>query len=203
MGAAARSCRRFDPQALLCTDPAQEPLQIVRWFVQRWQLEVTFREVRDHLGVETQRQWSDKAIARTTPCLLGLFSIVTLLASRFDGRARVQVAPVPGTTSSGRPSPTALPQHGGQSGASRVSPCPGSRSTLQNFRQPSAKASPTPSATPPEWPNSSFQTIDDVRDAVRTFVGRYNAEWLIEKNGHRSPADMRTAWQEETFRRAA
>jgi len=48
-----------------------------------------------------------------------------------------------------------------------------------------------------------FQTIDDVRDAVRTFVGRYNAEWLIEKNGHRSPADMRTAWQEETFRRAA
>ncbi len=44
--------RRFDPQALLCTDLAQEPLQIVRWFVQRWQLEATFREVRDHLGVE-------------------------------------------------------------------------------------------------------------------------------------------------------
>jgi hypothetical protein len=85
-------CRRFDPQALLCTDLAQEPLQIVRWFVQRWQLEVTFREVRDHLGVETQRQWSDKAIARTTPCLLGLFSIVALLASRLDCRARVQVA---------------------------------------------------------------------------------------------------------------
>jgi hypothetical protein len=84
-------CRRFDPQALLCTDPAQDSLQIVRWFVQRWQLEVTFREVRDHLGVETQRQWSDKAIARTTPCLLGLFSIVTLLASRLDCRARVQV----------------------------------------------------------------------------------------------------------------
>src|ERR671921_3006414 len=53
--------RRFDPQALLCTDAAQDPLQIVRWFVQRWQLEVTFREVRDHLGVETQRQWSDNA----------------------------------------------------------------------------------------------------------------------------------------------
>jgi hypothetical protein len=85
-------CRRFDPQALLCTDPAQEPLQVVRWFVQRWQLEVTFREVREHLGVETQRQWSDKAIARTTPCLLGLFSIVTLLASCLDGRARIAVA---------------------------------------------------------------------------------------------------------------
>jgi hypothetical protein len=79
------------PQALLCTDPTQEPLQIVRWFVQRWQLEVTFREVRDHLGVETQRQWSDKAIARTTPCLLGLFSVV-LLASPLDRRTRLQVA---------------------------------------------------------------------------------------------------------------
>jgi putative transposase len=48
-----------------------------------------------------------------------------------------------------------------------------------------------------------FQTIDDVRDAVRAFVARYNAEWLIEKNGHRSPADMRAAWSEQTFRRAA
>ena len=79
---------RFDPQALLCTDPARDPLQIVRWFVQRWQLEVTFREVRDHLGLETQRQWSDKAVARTTPCLLGLFSIVTLLAARLGHQAR-------------------------------------------------------------------------------------------------------------------
>lgn len=48
-----------------------------------------------------------------------------------------------------------------------------------------------------------FQTIGEVRDAVRTFVIRYNVEWLIEKNGHRSPADMRAAWQEETFRQAA
>ena len=82
---------RFDPQALLCTDPARDPLQIVRWFVRRWQVEVTFREVRDHLGVETQRQWSDRAIARTTPCLLALFSLVTLLAARLDRRARSAV----------------------------------------------------------------------------------------------------------------
>ena len=57
----------FDPQALLCTDPAADPAQILEWFVLRWQLEVTFQEVRTHLGVETQRQWSDRAIARTTP----------------------------------------------------------------------------------------------------------------------------------------
>jgi hypothetical protein len=82
---------RFDPQALLCTDPGRDPLQIVRWFVQRWQVEVTFREARDHLGLETQRQWSDRAIARTTPCLLALFSITTLLAARLDRRARSAV----------------------------------------------------------------------------------------------------------------
>ena len=74
--------QRFSPQALLCTDLDRTPEQILGWFVQRWQLEVTFQEARAHLGVETQRQWSDLAIARTTPCLLALFSLVTLLAAR-------------------------------------------------------------------------------------------------------------------------
>jgi hypothetical protein len=71
---------QFDPQALLCTDPTVAPAQIIAWFVTRWQVEVTFHEVRAHLGVETQRQWSDLAILRTTPALLGLFSLVTLFA---------------------------------------------------------------------------------------------------------------------------
>ena len=70
----------FATQALLCTDLAVEPAQILEWFVLRWQLEVTFQEVRAHLGVETQRQWSDHAIARTTPILMGLFSWTTLAA---------------------------------------------------------------------------------------------------------------------------
>jgi len=70
----------YAPVGLLCTDATAEPLSIVTWFVQRWQLEVTFEAARRHLGVETQRQWSDKAIARTTPLLLGLFSWVTLVA---------------------------------------------------------------------------------------------------------------------------
>lgn len=69
-----------DPQALLCTNLVYAPTQIVSWFVLRWQLEVTFQEVRVHLGVETQRQWSDLAIARTTPILFGLFSWITAVA---------------------------------------------------------------------------------------------------------------------------
>jgi hypothetical protein len=68
------------PQAFLCTDLNADPIDILRWFVRRWSTEVTFAEVRRHLGVETQRQWSDPAIARTTPALLGLFSLITLWA---------------------------------------------------------------------------------------------------------------------------
>ncbi len=71
---------RFATQALLCTDRTVTPEQIMTWFVRRWQMEATFEEVRRHLGVETQRQWTELAIRRTTPVLLGLFSLVTLLA---------------------------------------------------------------------------------------------------------------------------
>jgi len=73
------------PQAFLCTDLDADPLDILRWFVRRWSIEVTFAEVRRHLGVETQRQWSDPAIARTTPALLGLFSLITLWAQHLCG----------------------------------------------------------------------------------------------------------------------
>lgn len=82
---------KFKPQALLCTDLKADPIQILKWFVMRWQLEVTFREVREHLGVETQRQWSERAIARTTPVLLGLFSLVTLLAHQHARRRRLPI----------------------------------------------------------------------------------------------------------------
>jgi|RhiMetdeSRZDD1v2_1073273.scaffolds.fasta_scaffold158503_3 hypothetical protein len=71
----------FKTQALLCTDLSTSAEQIVQWFVRRWQVEVTFHEVRTHLGVETQRQWADLSILRITPALLGLFSLITLLAN--------------------------------------------------------------------------------------------------------------------------
>jgi hypothetical protein len=76
---------QYEPMALLCTDQDAEAVQIVEWFVLRWTVEVTFHEVRAHLGVETQRQWSDLAILRTTPALLGLFSLVTVFARQLLG----------------------------------------------------------------------------------------------------------------------
>ena len=81
--------KQFKTQALLCTDLHATPLQIVLWFIQRWQLEVTHREVREHLGVETQRQWSDPAIARTTPALFGLYSLIVVLAHCLATRGQI------------------------------------------------------------------------------------------------------------------
>jgi hypothetical protein len=81
----------FKTQALLCTDLSISAEQIVQWFVRRWQVEVTFHAVRTHLGVETQRQWANLSILRTTPALLGLFSMITLLANL---HARKQKLPV-------------------------------------------------------------------------------------------------------------
>jgi hypothetical protein len=68
--------------AYFCTDERREPGEILRYVVRRWSVEVTFEEARAHLGLETQRQWSDLAIARTTPVLLGLFTVVMLAALR-------------------------------------------------------------------------------------------------------------------------
>ena len=81
----------FRPQALLCTDPGVEPEQVVPWFVLRWQMETTWEETRAPLGIETQRPWSDRAIARTTPCLLALFSLVTLLAADLHQRGKLRL----------------------------------------------------------------------------------------------------------------
>ena len=103
----------FTPQALLCTDPSAAPAQILEWFVLRWQLEVTFQEVRAHLGVETQRQWPDRAIARTTPILMGIFSwdhpgspssaATTTLGPSHSSLVRQAVADLRGCHRSGSP----------------------------------------------------------------------------------------------------
>jgi DDE superfamily endonuclease len=79
-----------DDAAFLCTELAVAPEQILHWYGLRWNVEVTFEDVRAHLGLETQRQWSDLAIARTTPALLALYSVVVLLAQHL-----LQVEPLP------------------------------------------------------------------------------------------------------------
>lgn len=71
-------------EVFFCTDPEAHPVQIVNWVVMRWSVEVAFEDAREHLGMETQRQWSDLAIQRTTPVLLGLYSIVTWISAQLS-----------------------------------------------------------------------------------------------------------------------
>jgi len=71
--------------ALGCTDEAASPEHIVNQYILRWNIEVTFQEGRVHLGIETQRQWTKRAVERTTPCLFGLFTLVVLLAHQLHG----------------------------------------------------------------------------------------------------------------------
>lgn len=81
-----------EPRAYFCTDQRQSPVEVVSSFIKRWTIEVTFEESRAHLGVQTQRQWSDLAIERSTPCVLGLFSLVALFGKALhpDGTVPVQ-----------------------------------------------------------------------------------------------------------------
>jgi hypothetical protein len=76
----------FESQALLCTDLSADPARIIGWFVRRWQMESTFQEVRQRLGFETGRHWSERAVNRTAPAHLALFSVVTLFAHREKAR---------------------------------------------------------------------------------------------------------------------
>ena len=73
------------------TNTANSPMQIIERFVLRWNIEVTFEETRAHLGIETQRQWSDKAIARTTPLLMTLLSILVLIAIKMHQTKKLLV----------------------------------------------------------------------------------------------------------------
>ena len=82
---------RFKPQALLSTTLEQTPEQRLTWFVQRWTLEVTFEEARAPLGMATQRPWSERAMARTTPALLSLYAIVTLTAQQLIAKGATWV----------------------------------------------------------------------------------------------------------------
>lgn len=82
----------YEPKAYRCTDLEQEPASIIEDYTKRWPLEVTIEESRAHLGIETQRQWSDKAIERSTPALLGLYSLVALFAQALHPDGKLPVA---------------------------------------------------------------------------------------------------------------
>lgn len=73
-----------EPLVLFTLDLEYSPEEIMLEYINRWPIEVTFEEIRRHLGMETQRQWSDQAIDRETPCIIASFSIVILIALKLQ-----------------------------------------------------------------------------------------------------------------------
>jgi hypothetical protein len=82
---------KLESRVFFTTDLMVSPLQLLAWIILRWGVEVTFEEVRAHLGFETQRQWNSQAIQRTSPAILGLFSLVTLLAHHLLGESPLPI----------------------------------------------------------------------------------------------------------------
>lgn len=76
---------------IFSTDLNVDPVRIVELFVMRWSVEVTFEETRAHLGFETLRNWKDKAVERTSPCILALFSIITLMAHKLRAQGDIPI----------------------------------------------------------------------------------------------------------------
>jgi hypothetical protein len=81
-----------EPVVLFSLDLDWEAEKVIAVYVSRWPIEVTFEESRRHLGMETQRQWSDTAIDRQTPCILASFSIITLLALELQKANRDEIS---------------------------------------------------------------------------------------------------------------
>ena len=110
------------PKAIFSTAPTQSAEQIISDFMKRWSLEVTFEEGRAHLGIETQRQWSDLAIERSTPLLFGLYSLVTLFGQALHPMAAFLSRKQPGIASRLLPSVMFLPPSGDRCGARGLFP---------------------------------------------------------------------------------
>jgi hypothetical protein len=125
---------RLSPYALFCTEPAVDALAVLDAYLQRWNVEVTFEEARAHLGLETQRQWTTRAIGRTTPFLLGLFSMVVLMAhaAHPDRLPTRQAAWHPKPTATFSDTLAAVRRHLCATWANQNSPAPSSDPRLAN-----------------------------------------------------------------------
>jgi hypothetical protein len=152
---------RLSPYALFCTDQEVDATAILAAYLQRWNVEVTFEEARAHLGLETQRQWTTRAVGRTTPCLLGLFSVVVLMAHA------AHPAPSPNPPSAMRSPPSAdTSGPPGPTGMRQPRPAP----HRWPIRQPTSSVSWwTPPATRPETAKVESK-MRESRDFFRSFA---------------------------------
>ncbi len=76
-------------EVFFSTDVDLSPQTLIEYYFQRWNVEVTFEEARQHLGFNTQRQWADKAIKRATPALLALYSMIAITGNNLSKQQNI------------------------------------------------------------------------------------------------------------------
>lgn len=73
------------------SDPALPPGRIIELYALRWNIEVTFQEARQLLGLETTRHWCRRSVLRVTPLIFGLFTAVTLVWQQLPAARRRRI----------------------------------------------------------------------------------------------------------------
>jgi hypothetical protein len=68
-----------------CADASAE--QVITWYAMRWSVEVTFHDSKQHLGFEQPQGWSRRAVERTAPLAMLLYSLVVLWFTREGHRS--------------------------------------------------------------------------------------------------------------------
>ena len=183
-----------EPQALLSTDPDLAPRTLLARYLQRWQVEAAFQEVRTHLGVETQRQWSKAAIARTTPVLLGLSAGLSWSPTACAGSVTSASAGPPGMPRPSPPSPTSWPLSATSSGpGSCLFRCPRPPPTSAIFSSRRPTRAWMPSATRPDTRPTAHRPR---RLCTKSSLGTYTECQLIDISPKEKYIDGAWHWTE-------
>lgn len=77
--------------------------QVIAWYASRWSLEVAFHDSKQHLGFEEPQSWSRKAVERTAPLAMLLYSLIVLWFAR-EGHTAYQPLDCPWYTAKAEPS---------------------------------------------------------------------------------------------------
>jgi hypothetical protein len=78
------------------TDTALPAGQLVGFYTGRWPIEVTIEEAKQRLGLGGTRQYKKPSVLRATPCILALYSLVSLAFAARCRTHRSQLSPRPG-----------------------------------------------------------------------------------------------------------
>jgi hypothetical protein len=84
-----------------CADASAE--EVIAWYATRWSVEVAFHDSKQHLGFEQPQGWSRRAVERTAPMAMLLYSLIVLWFAQ-EGHRNWRPLDCPWYTSKAEPS---------------------------------------------------------------------------------------------------